>query len=523
MTYQGAAGDLLWLLLSTQPGQTYRPAAHGVQLTSAPGSVPWGPLGKASETGALAFTLQLRDLPPGAAEGELVIQGLASAGSSERRLSGARHVVVLSQSVGPDCDENGISDYLDVALGASPDQNHNLIPDACEPSDWYVEASAPPGGNGSAETPFQSLGETLDLLKDGDTVHVGDGIYSGKQNARIDLGSVEASFRSKNGPGACIIDTGLGVDGFLLGPASGEHGTLIEGFTLVGAGTSGPEAHAIWIDRPNAVVRDCVVERWRDDGIRIETGGHGSRIERCVVRLGYQSGIETHADSVTVRECTLIQNSRSGIDATGSDLLFANSLIAGNDVNGGLRVEAGALASNRLVNLTIVGNRSLSSTYGNGGIAIAFSVTPATATEISNCVVWGNQGTTQAGQLSLAGMASPVGVQWSDVQGGAVGVELGGNPAGVLHWGPGDVALDPQFADPDGPDGDPATFVDNDYRLAALSPCIDSASNAAAVGLVDLDGNPRFVDDPLVPDTGLGSAPIVDMGCYEKAVSLSYP
>ena len=34
----------------------------------------------------------------------------------------------------------------------------------------------------------------------------------------------------------------------------------------------------------------------------------------------------------------------------------------------------------------------------------------------------------------------------------------------------------------------------------------------------DLDGNPRFVDDPDTPDTGLGVPPIVDMGAFEIQV-----
>ena len=31
----------------------------------------------------------------------------------------------------------------------------------------------------------------------------------------------------------------------------------------------------------------------------------------------------------------------------------------------------------------------------------------------------------------------------------------------------------------------------------------------------DLDGNPRFVDDPDTVDTGYGEPPLVDMGAYE--------
>ncbi len=41
-----------------------------------------------------------------------------------------------------------------------------------------------------------------------------------------------------------------------------------------------------------------------------------------------------------------------------------------------------------------------------------------------------------------------------------------------------------------------------------------------APGLVciteDLDGNPRYYDDNFVLDTGIGPAPIVDMGAYER-------
>ena len=72
------------------------------------------------------------------------------------------------------------------------------------------------------------------------------------------------------------------------------------------------------------------------------------------------------------------------------------------------------------------------------------------------------------------------------------------------------------FADPLGPDGTAGTD-DDDLRLVAGSPCIDAGNNGAVpVGVTtDLDGNPRFRDDPNTPDTGAGAAPLVDMGAYE--------
>jgi hypothetical protein len=53
-----------------------------------------------------------------------------------------------------------------------------------------------------------------------------------------------------------------------------------------------------------------------------------------------------------------------------------------------------------------------------------------------------------------------------------------------------------------------------------MSPAIDSADNTARPAglLIDLEGNPRFVDG-CMPDTGVGPAPIADLGAYEFQLS----
>jgi hypothetical protein len=91
--------------------------------------------------------------------------------------------------------------------------------------------------------------------------------------------------------------------------------------------------------------------------------------------------------------------------------------------------------------------------------------------------------------------------------------------------------VNPLFADPDGPDNNPLTFGDNDYRLSPLSPCIDAGENVSvAPDWLDLDGDGnttepvpvdldlhrRFVEVPAVPNTGSGTPPIVDLGAYER-------
>jgi uncharacterized repeat protein (TIGR01451 family) len=97
--------------------------------------------------------------------------------------------------------------------------------------------------------------------------------------------------------------------------------------------------------------------------------------------------------------------------------------------------------------------------------------------------------------------ATPV-ISYSDIWGSGSGT-------------PGNVNADPQFVAPLAASKAPTTG--GDYRLRSTSPVIDAGDNSAVPAdlTTDLDGNPRFVDAPIVSDTGNGTPPIVDMGAYE--------
>lgn len=74
----------------------------------------------------------------------------------------------------------------------------------------------------------------------------------------------------------------------------------------------------------------------------------------------------------------------------------------------------------------------------------------------------------------------------------------------------------PGFVDREGPDGSVESWEDNDYRPAPSSRLID-AGFGFGIGPdrgVDLAGSPRVADDPTIPNTNVGVAPI-DIGAFE--------
>ena len=463
-----------------------------------------------------------------------------------------------------DCNANGTVDTCDIDAGTSLDQNHDGIPDECQPSStWFVDDDAPAGGDGSAAAPFQTLRAAFDASISGDAIRVHDGLYTGPDNREIDFESRDLDVRSLGGPAGCVIDCELLGGAFVVSSGVNE-ATRVEGFTFrrgrrTGSHVSVRDGSALQIVS-KATIAECVFEQCvstfgafggavsaRESG-RIEdctfTGNHagsggalllrnGSVAVRCRFENntadeegGAVYAAQFHGDVeplTALLHCTLIGNSADSgggaLRASSGTVIVDNCLFASNSTipgNGGA-IKARSVDSLTITNSTLVANRGR---FWGGGIADARNTT------IANSILWGNAADTKNGsQLHVGG--DRVSVRFSDVDGGLAAVSNGGFG---LEWGPGNLDVDPAFADPDGPDDDPSTLADNDYRLGALSPCLDAGQNGwiqldwADVdgdGVTDervphdLDGGPRRVDDP-APDTGAGAAPIVDMGAWER-------
>jgi len=202
-----------------------------------------------------------------------------------------------------------------------------------------------------------------------------------------------------------------------------------------------------------------------------------------------------------------------GMDnSSSSSPTLTNVTFSGNSASHGGGMDNEGNSSPTLTNVTFSGN----SASANGGGMWNYTSNPT----LTNVIMWGNTATN--GQGIYNSSSTPL-ISYSNIQNCgsssrfwviACGTDGGHNIAG-----------DPLFVDADGADNTPGTADDN-LRLQLTSPAIDAGNNSAP-GLsgvtTDLDGNPRFVDIPTVPDTGSGTPPIVDMGAYEARLKVFLP
>ncbi len=147
------------------------------------------------------------------------------------------------------------------------------------------------------------------------------------------------------------------------------------------------------------------------------------------------------------------------------------------------------------------------STFATSGAAIHLGVGANVA--VFNSILWDNIGDAGIGHFDTDEDAN-VTVAYCSIQDG--------------HVGAGNISLAPLFEDENGPDGLAGT-LDDSLRTQSGSPNHDAGNNYIAEGLnllQDVRGRPRAGEDPSVTDTGVGGAPIVDIGPYELHVEPSH-
>ena len=321
----------------------------------------------------------------------------------------------------------------------------------------------------------------------------------------------------------CQLIGNYGVGGSIGGGIYADLGSLlIQSCSFIGnhAGVGG----AIYLYRTDVTISQCVfVENDGGSGGAIFAFDldQEDEIVRCIFE-GNSGGSEGGAIRISTGSPRVLDSFFRGnssivggaVHIKGRPLLV-NCLFSGNsaeDFGGALYItETDTGTAPDVVSCTVVGNDA---GQLGGGVCVQRLNNGPLSVSLANSILWDNTdsgGNGENAQVATSGQDISVFINYSDVMGWT-----------GTYGGNGNIGDDPLFIDADGPDDTYGTEDDN-LRLLASSPCIDAADNTAVPTGIDddLDGDPRFVDDPCTDDTGNPGppGPIVDMGAYEFQVT----
>ncbi len=341
-----------------------------------------------------------------------------------------------------------------------------LVPGIVAAETIYVDADAPPNGDGSSwERAFTDPQDALAVAEGGDEIRVAEGTYrpTGPNGDR------EATFQ---------LITGVALRGGYAGfgePDPNQRDIVLHKTILSGDlnGDDGPNFenndensyHVVTGSDPGRqpVLDGLVITGGNADGMEPHNFGGGMYAERGGTRL---------------MNCIFRGNSAhyaGGMYNLGSPVL-TNCLFTGNFatlLGGGMLSDY--IGSPALTNCTFVGNKARV-----GGGLYNSSSTPV----LNNCIFWSNRDHWGSGEY--AQIITPEGflvINYSCVQGWTG--KLGGE---------GNIGDDPRFID----------LENGNVRLQSGSPAVDTGDNSVVTVEKDLDGNPRIINK------------IVDMGVYES-------
>ncbi|MHC4127703.1 MAG: right-handed parallel beta-helix repeat-containing protein [Planctomycetota bacterium] len=436
----------------------------------------------------------------------------------------------------------------------------------------YVDDDNCPGpGDGSELNPYCSIQTAIDNAVDFDEVIVAPGTYV----EAIDYLGKAITVRSTDpaDPGVVTSTTIDGAGSFrVVQCVSGEGpDTILDGFTITGgnatgvfpdnvgggmfndasssptvshctfSGNTASSGGGMYIRSGSPTVTDCTFRLntvSNAGGGMFNSGGTDPTVTNCKFSENSAhnaGGMSNSGSSPTVTTCTFSLNTASnngggmfnggGSAPTVTDCTFSGNMASGSGggmfnitgsspmvnnctFSGGTAGNNGGGMYNQgrdptVVNCTLSGNEA---TRGGGMYNTSSSPT------VTNCTFSGNTASDNGGGVRNSVNSSPTVtncILWADspdeIVGGTPDVSYtdvqGGFP------GTGNIDADPMFVD----------AGNGDYHLVSGSPAIDAGHNWAIAGLAsaDLDGNPRFADDPATADTGCGLPVIVDMGAYE--------
>jgi hypothetical protein len=442
-------------------------------------------------------------------------------GTPEDKTDNSRHVVTGSFT-----DATAVLDGFTITSGYADGE----WPENCGGGVFIIEVGSPRFAN------CTFVGNEAEVL--------GGGMYNSQGSPTVDACTFTGNTAGSGGGGICNdnADSTVSDSTFSGNATSGTGGgmlSLVGTTTVVNCTFIGNEAGyggGLDNDGATATIADCtfIGNTSYGDGGGMYNGGSSLTVLNCAFMNNVARGVwnvqggamRNYFCNLTVTNCTFSGNYvlaeelalGGGMFNACGDLTMTNCIFSGNHAlveapeAGSAESYGGGLHSRATIgtvaNSTFVGNRATAASDGVHTISSGGGIyTEEDDLSLTNCILWGNAADTGS---EIYGGSSTPSVTYSCVQGG---------------WsGEGNISVDPMLSA-------------GDLHLMPGSPCIDAGDNTAVpadTGDLDGDGDtsepipvdlhelPRFLDDPATSDTGLGTAPVVDIGPYEYFPDCNY-
>ncbi|HUU82251.1 MAG TPA: sialidase family protein, partial [Phycisphaerae bacterium] len=420
-----------------------------------------------------------------------------------------------------DCNANLIPDECDITAGTSADADGSDVPDECEVPTLFVQQSAAGANYGTTWTdPYNDLQDALRVAGSPGAAVTEIWVAAGTYYPDAGTGERDRSFVLKNGLAL--------YGGFAGGESSISERDPAANPAVLNGDLAGDDTRALPTNEENSY--HVVVSSGTDasailDGFVI-TGGNADSAAFPHFNGG---GILNDTGSPTINDCAIVANtaiSGGGMHNDDGAPAVTNCLFGGNRStgNGGGFYNTGGSADPLLEQCSFTAN---SAATDGGGV---YNIGSGADLALINCALVRNAAGAHGGGVRsfYAGVTTLTnGILWANDDGGpsdqSAQIKADGTAAAVNYTcvqylsglgGAGNIGGAPAFIDVNGSDNQIGT-ADDDLRRGAGSACTDAGDNGAAGQAVDAAGNPRFAEDPIAPNTGSGTPPLVDMGPYE--------
>lgn len=388
--------------------------------------------------------------------------------------------------------------------------------------------------NDPSENPdFVSVPEAISssLVLNGDIIEISQGL--GPYQGGIQV-TKALTIHAQAGEHPSFIPVGIGAPRYVFRvPAGAPSGIIIENIEFAPLGAL--DAWGIWMSGSGTTIRNCTFEQldfavfggvgtmvlgctFVENGLGVggaslvsncsftncTSSAEASVVEKCTFSTSNPVGVDSHFVSgsivrssyftggpigvkgpntsirfiACVFENTTLRSDQLFFEGTGAGATFRFDSCLFSNLNSPGKAIVSVIASSPSLRTSTIVNCSAPALVVNTN-------TPGTI-DISNSIIRGNT----FANLTVGGTAT---ISYCILD--------------SLLPGPGNLVTNPLFTNP----------AAGDYTLKRGSPAVDSGNSSLVPAdvLVDAAGNPRRVDDPIMPDTGVGPAPIVDRGAFE--------